>query len=359
MSISPLRVGVVGVRGVGLRHAQSFAALPEFEVVAGCDLVEAQAQEFAAQFPSAQAYTDYAQMLSEARPDVVVVATSTASHAALTIQAVEAGARGVYCEKPMSTNLADAIAMVEACRQHKSALVVNHQRRMLPVFITMRRLIEEGAIGNLELIRGGCAGDVLSDGTHLVDTVRHLNGDTDVSWVFAQIHRERPNPDEPRGGGFNASGGWRYGHVIETGGFSILQFANGVRAELATGAIQPRGRPYQDYEIVGSTGRMRRAGDRSDPALIIQTDDQPGWRPVEIDQTISGTLGGMAPSASYQRFAQMIHQGVDHPMSGDTALKDQEVVMAIYESARLRDRVMLPLAQQRFPLELLVESGEL
>jgi predicted dehydrogenase len=119
---------------MGAHHARSAAALPQFEIVAGCDLDEARAHEFAAQHEGAKAYTDYHRMLREAKPDVVIVATTTAAHAPLTIQAAEAGARGIFCEKPMATSMAEGRAMIETCRRYNTALAVNHQRRTSAVF---------------------------------------------------------------------------------------------------------------------------------------------------------------------------------------------------------------------------------
>lgn len=350
----PLRAAIVGCGGMGLAHARALASLSEYTVVAGCDLHAGLAQRFADTITGASAYTDYQAMLAQ-RPDVVVVATNTATHAALTIQAAQAGVRGVYCEKPMATNLADAQAMIAACRQSGTALAVNHQRRTLPVFLTMRRLIEQGAIGQVELIRGSCAGDILSDGTHLVDTIRHLAGDVAVSWVFGQVYRTPAHPDEPRSGGFDVTGGWRYGHPVETGGLALVEFASGLRAELHTGTMQIKGRGYQDYEVFGSTGRLWRAADWADPPLLIQTDSASGWQALPVEQH-----DAEEPKLwTYRQFAQMVLNGADHPLSGESALADLELVMAIYESARLRNKIELPLEQPRFPLELLIERGEM
>lgn len=358
MGVAPLRTAVVGLRGMGMRHAQTLADLPEYTIVAGCDLNAAHAEPFTEKFPEGVFYTDYNRMLATEKPDVVVVATNTATHAMLTIQALEAGTRGVYCEKPMATNLADAQRMVELAQERGAALAVNHQRRVLPVFRTMSRLLAEGAIGDVTLIRGGCAGDVLSDGTHLVDTVRHLAGDAAVRWVFAQIERKQPDPDAAHGLGFDVSGGWRYGHPVEDGAFSILEFENGLRAELLTGTIQPRGRPYQDYEVIGTRGRLRRTGDRAEPPLEIWSEGTGGWQAVAIGDSHGDDFPTTMVSI-FQQFARAVNEGIDHPLKGESALRDQEIVMAIYESARLHTRIQLPLEQPRFPLELMIESNRL
>jgi UDP-N-acetyl-2-amino-2-deoxyglucuronate dehydrogenase len=354
--VTSLRAALVGCGNMGKRLVRILDGLRGYELVAGCDLAEPQVQAFTGEFTNARGYIDYARMLSEEEPHVVVVATNNVTHAMLTIQAAEAGVRGVYCEKPMASCLADGRAMVEACRRNGVALAVNHQRRLMPVFVTMRRLIEEGAIGQVELIRGGCAGDVLSDGTHTIDTIRHLAGDAEVKWVFGQIYRGPPDPDEPRAQGYHVSGGWRYGHPVEEAAMAVFEFETGLRAEIFTGKMQPRGRRYQDYEVFGTEGRLRRAGDQADPPLLIQREDESGgWQPAPVD----GTDPKATIATSLEQFARMIREGADHPLSGASGLKDLEVVMAVYESARLRGRVELPLQQPRFPLEIMVEQGEM
>jgi predicted dehydrogenase len=345
------RVAVVGCTARGEHHARGMASLPEYEIVAACDLDLARAERFADAFPASRPYTEYARMLSLEAPDVVV-ATNTSSHAELTIQAVQAGGRGVCCEKPMATSMAEGRAMLDACERNGAALAVSHQRRTEPVFLTMRRLIDEGAIGHVELVRGSCAGDVLSDGTHLVDTIRHLAHDGEVGWVFGQVCRDEPPPDEPRSSGYPVSGGWRYGHPVETGAFGLFEFEGGLRAEVHTGSVQIRGRAYQDYEVFGSEGRLHRPGDRSNPPLLIQNGRAGGWTPVDIQP-------GPRDEHNYELFARMMLDGADHPLAGRSALKDLEIVMAIYEAARRRARLELPLHQPRFPLELMIEAGEL
>ena len=63
------RVGVIGCRGIGNRHAQGAESLENAEVVAGCDLVPEQRDEFAAQFkatnPELEMYDDYREMLEK------------------------------------------------------------------------------------------------------------------------------------------------------------------------------------------------------------------------------------------------------------------------------------------------------
>ncbi len=355
--MAALRTALVGCGPMAGWHTSAVDALDEFDLIALCDISEENARALAGKTGVDAVYTDFAAMLSEQTPDVVIVVTPNDSHAALTIQAAEAGARGVLCEKPMATCMREGRAMVEACREHGVALVVNHQRRMSPPMLKMRELIDAGAIGELKLIRGSCAGDLLSDATHLVDTIRFLTGDAPVSWVVGQIHREvdeavQRDPNNVQ----LVSAGHRYGHPVETGAIGIWEFAGGARAELLVGDLRLMDRPYGDYEVFGTEGRIWRNGDMPDVPLSIQ-DGAGGWRAVDVEPSDGGEQHVVTARDSYARFAETLKTGCDHPLSGDSALRDLEIIMAVFESARLRKKMTLPLDQDEFPLRLMIEDG--
>ncbi len=375
-----LKIVLVGCGGMGRNQVRILKSLVPFELTAVCDLREQIVQEVAAEF-GVKAYTDYDVMLEQERPDTVSICTSNASHAILTILAARAGVRGIYCEKPMATNLADAREMVQACREAGAVLVINHQRRIGHDLLTARRLIEEGFLGEVRTLRGQCAGDILSDGTHVVDSLMWLTGDPDVEWVVGQVHRkidatmiERAKQQSQRCG-CDVAPGMRYGHAVENGGLGLIQLRDGPRLEITCGDLRAQFRTYQDYEIVGDRATLWRTGDQVKPNLYINdggtggwhtgiddkwvlrpisSDDGAGaWRPVEIPDDLPepGIPGG------YLRFAEAIREGTPHPMDGDRALKGFELVMAIYEGARTHGKLEMPLHQKRFPLEPMIEQG--
>jgi predicted dehydrogenase len=351
-----LKAALVGCRGIGKMHARAIGKAQHVELVAACDLDVSRAQEVADMFDGVAVYLDYVKMLEDAAPDIVALALPTSIHATTTIRVAESGVKGIYGEKPLAVSMAEGRAIMDACRDHSVQLVINHQRRTLPAFHKIKSLIDAGAIGDVYLIRGTCAGDVLSDGTHLIDSILYLAGDAAPLWVFGSIYRLPPTPDEEQGQGFNASGGYRYGHAVETGGLGTWEFPGGLRAEILTGSLRFPGRPYNDYEIVGTAGRLWRKGDSEHPNLYIQAGGG-GWEPIDLGEGET-VASEDAVAQNYDRLAENIRVGGgDHPLSGEKALRGLEIVMAIYESARLRTRIDLPLKQGRFPLAVMIEEG--
>lgn len=359
-----LKLAVVGLN-MGRNHCRVFRESGRYHLAAVCD-IDAQRTDWVLQNVGAdRAYADYEEMLDRERPEVVVVATPTELHCAMTVLAAEYGARGIYCEKPMAISMLEARTMLAACRSHGTRLMIGHQRRRTPVYATMKQLMDEGAIGDIVLVRGTCPGDLLSDGTHTVDSIRYLLGDVPPAWLLASLHRF---PVGTRLWGDHVFTGRRFGHSIESGAQVVMEFPGGVRAELLTGSLWVSGRGYQDIEVFGSKGRLWRPGDGADPALLIQDEQGGGWRtvPVEIPAEEGTALDGGGHGANLAErsavaveFADVILQGGSHPMDGDNAIATQEIVMAAFESARTHSRIAFPLRQDRFALDLMLETGSI
>ncbi len=349
-----LKAAVIGAGRRGRVHAQAMRETGDYTLTAVCDSNEAVARGYADELDVPGVYTDAEEMLAAESPDVVAVATYAGSHADLTELAAEAGVAAVCCEKPMAVSLAEGRRMVEACRSHDVRLVISHQRRMGAEMVAMRRMIQEGAIGKPYLLRGICAGDLLTDGTHLVNSLRHLAGDKKVAWVLGQVFRGAPDPSEPKAADPKKSGGWRYGYPVEDGAIATWQFESGLRAEMLTGDARLPGRPYQDYEAFGSEGRLWRKGDNADPPLLIRDGQAGGWREAPLP---AGAAREDSMVRTYAALLETIREGEEHPLDGESVLKGLEVIMAVHESARTTSRIELALGQEAYPLALMLDEG--
>ncbi|MCL2741658.1 MAG: Gfo/Idh/MocA family oxidoreductase [Oscillospiraceae bacterium] len=349
-----LRAAVVGLR-MGWGHVDSYVNLPEFELAAVCDLDAGLAADVSAKSGGVPTYTDYKRMLEEVRPDVVAVATPNNLHCEMTVLAAEMGAKGIYCEKPMAVCMREARKMRDACAAKGAKLVIGHQRRVSKPYMTMKKAIDDGMVGDVYLVRGLCSGDFLSDGTHTVDSLMYLNDDSDVEWVLGQVYRGPLATEEERAKSPYAYIGRRYGHNTERGAISSFQLANGVRCETVTGdQMKMPERWYQDIEVFGSAGRLWRNNDQSDPPVKVNVNGK--WEALPL---IEGERDDHGLYRAHMLHAESIHSGADHPMSVDRALKGFEVTMSIYESARLNARIVPPLRQDEFPLDLMMaEKGQ-
>jgi predicted dehydrogenase len=349
------RAAVVGCGKMSRGHAEAYASSPRVDLVAAADVFAGAKETFAREFGVEQTFDDVATMLQTVKPDLVSICTWPPLHADLTKLAFDSGARAVWCEKPMAVHFDDAKAMVQAAADAKGVLIINHQRRYVTAYRQARELIDSGAIGEMTQIIGICAGDALTDGTHLIDLVRFLNHDHPVVSVFAAIDMSPLGSLNPDGMGtveFNETRK-RYGHHIETGSLALVVFQNGVRGHLEIGSAARGG--YQRLMIDGSDGRIELSGDQpfKDGSRIrlrrfgVEEDPLPA---SDREGAMDGVLADLLTA---------IESGTEHPMRGESALAATEIIMALFESARQRKKIQLPLDLQKSPLEEMIETGEI
>ncbi|WP_217647139.1 Gfo/Idh/MocA family protein [Planctomicrobium piriforme] len=181
------RVGVIGHTGRGnYGHGLDtmWLALPETEVVGFADADAMGREKEKARLPGVPAFADYREMLSKLKPDIVAIGPRDVSeHRDMILAAIEAGAKGIYCEKPFCRTLAEADEIVAACGKHDVRLALAHRNRYHPSLPVVKAAVAEGAIGELLEIR--CRGkedqrggglDLWVLGCHDFDLARYFAG---------------------------------------------------------------------------------------------------------------------------------------------------------------------------------------
>jgi len=335
--------GQAGAHSIGYAHGAAYRQSSQVELVAVADVnadnLAAYAQEF--RVPPGHIYTDYVEMLKQERPDLVSVCTWPPLHREMVIAAARAGARGIWCEKPMTLSLADADEMLSACRESGTYLIINHQRRFLEPFVAARQVIDSGQIGEVLTIHAGIDDwDLLSWGTHWVDMFRFLLHDAACTWVMSQIDA--------------TSNRIRYGHAVEDHGVTCFAFTTGTHAFLETG-IQVPNAPVM--RIAGSQGLidlMNVPPDQFDGTLRILSTHHLGWQTPPLSEGLHGIHGF---HRSLAELIAAVHGQTESMINGDSGRATTEMILAAYESARLRKRIDLPLASREFPLATYAGGG--
>jgi scyllo-inositol 2-dehydrogenase (NADP+) len=238
--------------------------------------------------------------------DLVVVATPNRTHAPLALQAMEAGLP-VVVDKPMAVDAAEGQALVDRARARGLLLTVFQNRRWDGDLLTVRRLLDEGALGRVwrfesrfdrwrpepkpgwrELGGPEDAGGMLNDlGSHLVDQALHLFGPATL--VYGELDRRRP------------------GMRVDDDAFVALTHASGVRSHLWMSLVAalpgPRLRVLGDRAIYVKHGL-----DGQEEALRSgRRPEEPGWGEEPPDRWgLLGTGERTRPvrtePGAYQRF---------------------------------------------------------
>jgi predicted dehydrogenase len=146
MSVSPLKVGLVGYGYAGKTfHAPLIAAVPALELSA---VASSDAAKVHADWPGVTVHATPAELVARDDIDLVVIATPNDTHFPLARDALLAG-RHVVVDKPFTVKLDDARELVGLARERGRLLSVFHNRRWDGDFLTLRRLVDDGALGRI------------------------------------------------------------------------------------------------------------------------------------------------------------------------------------------------------------------
>lgn len=157
------RVGLIGTGWYGKADLFRLIQVAPVEVVSLCD-VDKQMLEGAAEMVAARqaskkrprTFADYREMLKEKDLDIVVIGTPDHWHALNMIEAVKAGA-DVYCQKPISADIAEGQAMLAAARKYKRVVQIGTQRRSTPHLSEARNsIIKDGKLGKIAYVEICC-----------------------------------------------------------------------------------------------------------------------------------------------------------------------------------------------------------
>lgn len=177
-------------------HAAALCANPRTTLTALVDPDPAAVQK-AGEYYRVPTYTDAKECVEKLRPDIVVIATPPQTHEELLSLVLSLDTRAVICEKPVSDTPEAAARMLALAKRSGSIVILNHQRRFLPLFIAARKRIAAGELGEIQQVSAYYTNGLLNNGTHLVDALQFLLNDT-VRWAIG-VTNER-NTTAPFGG---------------------------------------------------------------------------------------------------------------------------------------------------------------
>jgi UDP-N-acetyl-2-amino-2-deoxyglucuronate dehydrogenase len=341
VSDAAIRFGIIGAGVAGRYHAQAIAQTPGARLMAVCASHPERATALADAF-NARVEPDVAALLACDDIDAVCICTPSGQHAEQGIAAAKAG-KHVLVEKPLAITLADADALIDACRTAGVYLSVALQRRTDPDFCAARDALAAGALGRLILgvitipylrtqkyydsaawrgtwaLDGG--GALMNQGIHLVDLLIWLMGD-EVVEVQARTAT--------------------LAHTIEVEdcASATLHFAGGALGAIAATTAAAPGFPHR-VEVYGTQGGIQIEGEtivrwettgRPPPASLHVTSGS-GRQEAGAGAHPTG-ISAIGHTRIMEDFVAAIRERRQPLVSGSEARRALAVVLAIYESAR-------------------------
>lgn len=345
------RVGIVGCGGITSHrapesalfgaapgsHAAAYAQIPQCQVVAVSDIASAQTERFVKSWgdiwEDIHTYTNHKEMLGQEKLDIISVATPDDRHTDIVVDTANAGIRGIFCEKPLATTLADADRMVEAIEANHVAVNVDHTRRWRPIFHEVRNLIRQGKIGTLQTIvatLGGPRAMMFRNGTHIVDMICFM-AESEPLWVFAELEDGFADYQEYKGDG-------GYDPNTEPAVSGYIHFENGIRAFYNCCKRIPA---MSDWELSGTTGRIR----ANDTRCELWTPEAEGNAlSCRIIQPSLYRFNGM--ESAIRELIHCMETGDACSSDAREALKTVEIMVGMLESQR-HGNIKIPLPLKR------------
>jgi predicted dehydrogenase len=148
-----IKLGLIGCGGYGLADVRAALKAGGVEVVALCDVDHENLAKVAAEVEKLQGakprtFKLYEEMLAAPGLEAVIIATPPQWHALQLIAAVGRGL-DVYCEKPLSYEVREGRAMVEAAAKSGRTVQIGFQRRQSPAYQAVRQFINDGHLGRV------------------------------------------------------------------------------------------------------------------------------------------------------------------------------------------------------------------
>lgn len=333
--MAKLRAGIIGCGGRGNAHAFGYNQSDKVEIAACADVHLPAAERMAGAYGFSRTYTDYREMLAEESLDVVSMALWPELHCEAVLACLDAPSppRLINAEKPMAPTFGECVRMHEACEAAGVMLTFSHQRRFGRTFSLPLGLLREGAIGTLQRLEMNCS-NLFDWGTHWFDMMLFYNDDLDADWVMGQIDCAEDRRV--------------FGAQVETAGISYVKWPNGVTGLLTTGA--GTGSPCQ-IRVIGSGGMI----DLDHRGVRVLREGE-SW------QAVAPILPPVPGEDTTRHLLDSIECALDGRCStlcSENALRATELIFATYESARRRQRVLLPLETDDSALLTMIGTGEL
>ena len=335
------RAGFIGCGGIANAHADGYRHVEnaEIELVAGSDInpTGEKARRLAGEH-GIRLYEDHHEMLEREKLDLVSVCTWPRGHCEATIAAAENGAKGILCEKPMAVSLDEADRMIEACEKAGTALAIGHAHRFSPQAVQARAWVRAGEIGEIAMIWGHCTLDLMNNGTHVIDLISYLNGDSPPRWVMGQIDRHdkiegrRNHPDMP----------------VEDMAIGRVGYSNGVVGFIELGE---RASQSFSFRIIGSNGLIEVNNPDGPPLKMLSGSRSKGWHVPELNKVYSNVCGEL------EELVAAVEGRAVHRSEAKIARVALETIMGIFESSARRCVMEFPIDVHDFALERMIEEG--
>lgn len=159
-----------------LTHAHAISAHTRFELLGMSDIDSRVGKREAKKWRTCF-YADNDRMLSEIRPDVVVIASPDETHAEMIMLALQYSPKLIICEKPVVAKQEELSQLKEVIKKFEIPVIVNFSRRFDATTVRLGEELQKRTYGRVISANGTYTNGVLHNGSHLLDLARFFFGE--------------------------------------------------------------------------------------------------------------------------------------------------------------------------------------
>ncbi|MEK6782159.1 MAG: Gfo/Idh/MocA family oxidoreductase [Bacteroidota bacterium] len=150
--LEEIRWGIIGVGDVcEVKSAPAMRLIRGSKLVAVMRRDSEKAKDYALRHGVTTWYSNADQLISDPNVNAIYIATPPDSHAEYTHKAAKSG-KPVYVEKPMARTHRECLSMIDVCQRASVPLFTAYYRRMLPNFLKIKSMLEDGIIGDVRYV---------------------------------------------------------------------------------------------------------------------------------------------------------------------------------------------------------------
>ncbi|MCK8467177.1 Gfo/Idh/MocA family oxidoreductase [Microbacterium sp. KSW4-16] len=310
-----IRVGVVGVGKMGLSHLAIVRALKNVELVGVVDATD-YLLDILNKYTGAATYSSLDKMLDEAKPEAILIATPTGSHAALVRSALEQGVH-VFCEKPLTLTAVESAELTALAATKGLVAQVGYHNRFIATFQEVKRLLDLNAIGNVTHVLAEAYGPVVLKPKGSTWRSKRTTGGGCLYDYAAHpldlVHWYLGTPQGVRGSVLNSI----FSADTDDEVYSTLDYADGLSVQLSVNWSDESYRKMStSMTVTGSQGRI--VADRQEIRVYLRDGAaipegyRAGWNilyTTDLTEQVSFYLRGEEYSAQLEAFVAAVAAG--------------------------------------------------
>jgi len=309
-------------------HAGSYFKNSQTNLVALCDIDKKKLEKYAKKYKISKTYTSTSELFKNEKLDCVSICTLVSTHLKIVEEAANSGVKGIFLEKPISDSINDAKKIIEICKRNKIKLQIDHQRRFHPIYLKIKKVLDEKKIGEIQFINVYYGAGIANTGSHMFDLLRMLFGE--IKYVKSQYSKNKSqNKNDP--------------NLDMT-----IEFFNSITCQI--NSLDYTNYAIFNMEIYGMKGVLKMDLIKNEGKLLKISNKSNVYKILEKEIIIAAKIFETPIQMGLRNIINSIKLDKKIQSNGNDGMKSLEIIIAAMKSAKQKKQITLPLSNNQFKI---------